>query len=54
MPTDPDLSCIGAAINNDPSAFLPMLLAYIEDSVFIIRSMKQPATRLRFRTLTIA
>ena len=34
MPTDPDISCISAAINNDPSVFLPMLLAYIENSVY--------------------
>lgn len=34
MPTDPDLSCISAAINNDPSVFLPMLLSYIENSVY--------------------
>ena len=34
MPTDPDLNCIGAAINNNPSVFLPMLLAYIENSVY--------------------
>ena len=34
MPTDSDLCCISAAINNDPSVFLPMLLAYIENSVY--------------------
>ena len=34
MPTDPDLSCISAAINNDLSVFLPMLFAYIENSVY--------------------
>ena len=34
MLIDSDLNCIGAAINNNPSVFLPMLLAYIENSVY--------------------